>query len=457
MKASHQHYETCFPFMETWDEASGQIKLDIQVLAHEYQGGLIQNVNALGFLDNKTVKYNFSPVWAPSTDNEVRNVSITRATSSISRCGRVESRNHVEGQSPNGHERQFSSTGWQSLFACKPGRSNSSDRGPGIIFRGWYLNADYCNVTFTDDFRGATGFRASEMDDPVQGDLKLKINVASCTNPRWMVLVNPDIHNGSYGVFKASGVGDSATVTIPASVLPASGTFRVAAVGCETIGNSAANPNGGQNCGVGVLPFTKGGSPPPPPPPPLAECEDGIDNDADLLADFPADPGCASASDDDESDAPPPPPPNAVATLYEDAYVAPGTPTANFGNDVTLRAFNSGTSSYLKVDASGTVEAANLSVLLTVTDPGQGGCFYAVADNSWSESTLTYNNRPALGAVLDCHPEVVANGTQVLFDLGVLPADGVYSFALAAGGADAVRYGSSEAVTPQSRPQLALR
>ncbi len=48
---------------------------------------------------------------------------------------------------------------------------------------------------------------------------------------------------------------------------------------------------------------------PPPPPPAKAVCEDGLDNDSDGKIDFPADPGCSSATDTDETDAPPPPPP----------------------------------------------------------------------------------------------------------------------------------------------------
>ncbi len=37
------------------------------------------------------------------------------------------------------------------------------------------------------------------------------------------------------------------------------------------------------------------------PPPPAPQCDDGIDNDADGLVDYPADPGCANAEDDTES------------------------------------------------------------------------------------------------------------------------------------------------------------
>jgi hypothetical protein len=44
-----------------------------------------------------------------------------------------------------------------------------------------------------------------------------------------------------------------------------------------------------------------------PNPPPPVECNDGIDNDGDTLIDYPADPGCTSATDTTESPNPPPP------------------------------------------------------------------------------------------------------------------------------------------------------
>jgi hypothetical protein len=42
-------------------------------------------------------------------------------------------------------------------------------------------------------------------------------------------------------------------------------------------------------------------------PPPM-RCDNGMDDDADGLTDFPDDPGCAGPDDDDETDPPPPPP-----------------------------------------------------------------------------------------------------------------------------------------------------
>lgn len=55
---------------------------------------------------------------------------------------------------------------------------------------------------------------------------------------------------------------------------------------------------------------TTGSYPPSTPPPPSPACSDGIDNDnpADGKIDYPADPGCTSATDTDETDVVSPPP-----------------------------------------------------------------------------------------------------------------------------------------------------
>jgi hypothetical protein len=61
--------------------------------------------------------------------------------------------------------------------------------------------------------------------------------------------------------------------------------------------------------------------------------------------------------------------------------------------------------SYLMFDLSslsGTVTAATLT-LHAQSDShaeGDGGSIYSVADTSWSEDSLTWGNRPALGAGL---------------------------------------------------------
>lgn len=58
---------------------------------------------------------------------------------------------------------------------------------------------------------------------------------------------------------------------------------------------------------------------PEPPQPPTYECSDGIDNDGDLLVDFPADPDCESATDDSEEEIIIPPGP-AFEDLFESGF-----------------------------------------------------------------------------------------------------------------------------------------
>jgi len=252
MRATHLHYGGCFPFMERWVAANGRFELPLKLQMHEFVGGHAKSVGGLGF-QNGSVKLPFRPVWAPSSVDEVRFATLSRSSSSVTVCGRRETRGHLEGISPNGGERMFNSFGWQSFIACRPGRTRADQRGPAVMFRGWYPGGDYTNVTFTDDFRADPGFRASQMDAPVVGDLRLKISLGAGAN-RWLVAVNPNVHGGSFGPWSLAGAGASATVTIPNAVIPP-GPFRVMAVGCERLPASAANPAGGQSCGVGVLPF----------------------------------------------------------------------------------------------------------------------------------------------------------------------------------------------------------
>lgn len=58
-----------------------------------------------------------------------------------------------------------------------------------------------------------------------------------------------------------------------------------------------------------VAVIVKGATGTYPPPAPAPQCSDSVDNDGDGLVDFPADPGCTSATDNDETNVAPPPKP----------------------------------------------------------------------------------------------------------------------------------------------------
>jgi len=75
----------------------------------------------------------------------------------------------------------------------------------------------------------------------------------------------------------------------------------------RAIGVGAATSSDGSLFWTQQFGTTTGGSAPPPP---SYACSNGRDDDSDGKVDYPADPGCSSASDDDEYNAPAPPPPS---------------------------------------------------------------------------------------------------------------------------------------------------
>jgi PKD repeat protein len=134
-------------------------------------------------------------------------------------------------------------------------------------------------------------------------------------------------------------------------------------------------------------------------------------------------------------------------TPTDDAFVRWAAPDTNSGAATTLRVYNTGDQSYLKFTVSGvTGPVSSVKLRLWVSDASNAaGNVYAVSDTTWSESTITWANRPP-------GPDLIANGgaaplgTWVDFDLtGAVTGNGTYSFLLKNGSADLARYHSKEA------------
>jgi RHS repeat-associated protein len=91
-----------------------------------------------------------------------------------------------------------------------------------------------------------------------------------------------------------------------------------------------------------------------------------------------------------------------------DAYVQNGSnANRNYGTNTQLRAQTSSTAasnydSYLRFDtATGTVTSAKLRLYASLSRAGNvSSSVHAVADTGWGETTITWNNKPALGSVL---------------------------------------------------------
>jgi PKD repeat protein len=140
----------------------------------------------------------------------------------------------------------------------------------------------------------------------------------------------------------------------------------------------------------------------------------------------------------------------------DDAYVRSDFPDENTGSQTTIRTYRiDQTSSYLKFNVSGiTAPVTSVKLRLFVVDASDvAGAIYSVADTSWTEGTITWTTRPAVGSLLG-RGGTAALGTWVEFNLGTpFSTDGVYSFALKDGSSDAVRYSSEEGAND---PQLVV-
>jgi RHS repeat-associated protein len=157
-----------------------------------------------------------------------------------------------------------------------------------------------------------------------------------------------------------------------------------------------------------------------------------------------------------------------------DAYVLDGTwANSNFGSanpiftqtrDTTGQNYDS----YLKFDTTsaggaGSVASAKLRVSASKSGPGVGMTAYAVADTTWSETGITWNNKPARGAALAS--VTVAGVSYVFYEFDV----SAYVIAEKAAGRNLISFAlhnpanSSQAIYIQSRetasgnaPQLVL-
>ena len=143
-----------------------------------------------------------------------------------------------------------------------------------------------------------------------------------------------------------------------------------------------------------------------------------------------------------------------------DTYVDATAPLSNLDSDTRLRVDASPERiAYLRFDVTGVgarrVALARLRLDATSGSAVTGGEVRAVADVGWNAASVTFANRPAVGAVLDTLG-AVASGTVVAFDLGsAVPGDGAYAFAITTTSRDGIAY-RSLASSKGVRPELEL-
>ena len=142
-----------------------------------------------------------------------------------------------------------------------------------------------------------------------------------------------------------------------------------------------------------------------------------------------------------------------------DAQVNESSPSANYGNSTYLQvdgASDPDVESFIRFTVtgiSGTIQNARLRVYDTTNGSTNGPAVYATG-TSWTETGITWNNRPArLSGALD-NKGSISTSTWVEYDVTAwVQGNGTFSFVLAADSTDGVTFSSRQGAQP---PQLMI-
>ena len=145
-------------------------------------------------------------------------------------------------------------------------------------------------------------------------------------------------------------------------------------------------------------------------------------------------------------------------TPVADSFVDSGSPSTNFGSQTQLRGDGSPVvRSYLRFNVqglSGAVTRATLRIFANSASTG-GYEIRSVSNNTWVESTITYNNAPAVGSVLGSSPGFNAGVWTTVDITSYITGNGTYNLALTVPGSTAISFASREA--GNSAPQLIIQ
>jgi hypothetical protein len=141
-----------------------------------------------------------------------------------------------------------------------------------------------------------------------------------------------------------------------------------------------------------------------------------------------------------------------------DSYVISSAPSANYGGLSNFRVDSSpDTRAYLRFTVSGVSGRIIQSAILRIfanSGNTSGFSVHSVADNTWTESGITYTNAPAMGAVINSS---LPFNTGTWVDVNVtslVKADGTYNLAIDTANTTNTSLASRE--VPANAPQLVL-
>ncbi len=140
-----------------------------------------------------------------------------------------------------------------------------------------------------------------------------------------------------------------------------------------------------------------------------------------------------------------------------DAHTMANRPTNNQGNATTLRLNASpDTNSYLRFNVQGVTGSVTQATLrlYTQSTSSTGYSVHQVADNSWGELSINYNNAPALGSLLN-NSGVISSGSYVEVDVtGYVTGNGLLSFGLSTADSTLIQLTSREGA---NKPELVVQ
>jgi len=130
-----------------------------------------------------------------------------------------------------------------------------------------------------------------------------------------------------------------------------------------------------------------------------------------------------------------------------DASVLAARPTTNQGNVATLRLDASpDINSYLRFNVQGVTGGVTQATLrlYSQSTSGTGYSVHQVADTSWGETTINYNNAPALGSVIN-NSGAISSGSYIEVDVtSYITGNGLVSFGLNTADSNLLQFHSRE-------------
>jgi hypothetical protein len=140
-----------------------------------------------------------------------------------------------------------------------------------------------------------------------------------------------------------------------------------------------------------------------------------------------------------------------------DSYVNADSPTTNYGTSTTLRVDGSPiVRSYLRFTVQGLNGTVRKATLRIFANSGSSSSLVAsaVSNNTWTESTINFNNAPPLGSSLGSSSPVTS-GTWISIDItAYITGNGTYNLALTTPGGTAISLASRQ--SGANAPQLIL-